>query len=237
MSISLQNSDSGVCCEISNTKLMGLVYSSGIATRFNLSNSTLIVLFALCHHYNAIRNDSFPSQNYIASKTGLSLSSIKRAIKELLEKGLIIKCRNKYGNIHKFTKKFFEQLNMTPQTAHNETIKSVKKNSPFHEQNKLNIKNKIDINQYKINNLKNRPLINNMIKVKYWKHKPSNKLIQVLPDIGNHLLVRFSNDLQYVEILETGLCDKITNFEVLKNYETIKPKYDQLSKKTWKKDN
>lgn len=196
---------------ISNTKLMSLIYSSGIGEEFKLSNSTLIVLFALCYHYNGNRNDSFPSQQFISDKTGLSLSSIKRSIKELLEKGLILKCRSKYGNIYKFTQKFFDQLNLTPQRDQNKTKLTSKMKPSNHEQTN---NNKLNKNTYFLQN-KTNPLLNKMTQYKFWKHLPSGKVMRVKPDIGNHLLVKVDSISKNVLFIETGFCDSINQFKAI----------------------
>lgn len=109
--------------KLSNTKLMGLVYNCELGSRLKLSGATLNVLYALCYHWNTIRKDCFPSQQLISTKTGLSISSVKRGIKELLEKGLILKVQSKRFNSNKyfFTAKFFNLINLTPAVVHYDT--------------------------------------------------------------------------------------------------------------------
>lgn len=209
MSIQLSNTCSQSDYFISNTKLMSVIYSSGVGEQFKLSNSALIVLFALCYHFNGTRNDSFPSQQFIATKTGLSLSSIKRSIKELLEKGLILKCRSKYGNIYKFTNKFFEAVNLTPEKAQNKPQLKSKMTPVNHEQTNNNKLNKIT----SFLNKTERSPLNQMVQYKFWKHKNTGQIMRVKPDIGNHLLIKIDSVSKMVLFIESGFCDSIDQFE------------------------
>ncbi len=215
-----------------NLQIMGLVYGSGIIERYNLTASTSLVLMALCFHYNVKRNDSFPSQELIASKTNLSKSSLVRAIKQLLQAGLILKTKNKYGNLYKFTQKFFDELNLTPDTIQNENYENSKRNLHDNKENN-NIKNKTILNKntslFKplnkvsgvINRLEykglrtnsNHAQIEHMLKYQYWKHIPSGKTLKALPDVGTHLLIKYHKTENLIQFLESGLIDRIENFK------------------------
>lgn len=59
------------------------------------------------------------------------------------------------------------------------------------------------------------PVINQMLKSKYWQHIPSGKKVQVKPDIGQHLLIKYHKAENMVTFLEIGLTDKIENFNPL----------------------
>ncbi|MGD9581329.1 MAG: helix-turn-helix domain-containing protein [Vampirovibrionia bacterium] len=204
---------------ITNTKLMSLIYSSAIGERFKLSNSTLIVLFALCFHYNGNRNDSFPGQQLISSKTGLSISSIKRAIKELLQCGLILKSRNRYGNLYKFTQKFFDELNLTSEIAQNKSSKRFKKTPSCNEQT-----NNINLNKNNSFSIK----LNHLMQFKYWKHKNTGQIYQIKPDIGTHLLIKIDMNNKQIFFNEHNLFDSIENFEGIN--QSIKDKTNNLTK-------
>lgn len=58
--------------------------------------------------------------------------------------------------------------------------------------------------------------IEQMLKYQFWKHIPTGKIYKTIPDIGNHLLIRYHKDAQMVEFLEYNLTDKLENFQVLK---------------------
>lgn len=217
------------CCSsndlfyVSNTKLMSLVYSSDVGAKFNLSSSALVVLLSLCYHYNSERNDSFPGQQLISKKTGVSLSSVKRSIKELLERGIIIKSRNKYGNLYKFTQKFFDELELTSEKAQIRTSSSVKKNFAMKKQTKEQLK------LIKPNFKQDFTVVSNLntfkestqqdgqyqkfIKHNFWEHIPTGKLFKSIPDIGNHVLFRLNLSYQTITFTDDNFTDNIMNFK------------------------
>lgn len=78
-----------------------------------------------------------------------------------------------------------------------------------------NINGKINFDPRMPEHGENEPLINKMIKHKFWKHKPSDKVLQVLPDVGKHLLIKYYKDEDMVMFLDSGLCDKLEAFELI----------------------
>ena len=60
-----------------------------------LKPSTKFVLIALCDYANKQKFTAWPSHNSIAKRTGLSVSSVQRAIKSLCDLGLL-SYRNRY---------------------------------------------------------------------------------------------------------------------------------------------
>ena len=71
----------------------------------------------------------FPKQETIADKLGISLSSVKRAIKELAKANIII-IELKFSNRYNLTQTFFELLNMPPDNVQIEPPKC--QNEPNH---------------------------------------------------------------------------------------------------------
>ena len=67
-----------------------------------LKPSTKFVLIALCDYANKQKFTAWPSHNSIAKRTGLSVSSVQRAIKSLCDLGLL-SYRNRYEKEHKLT--------------------------------------------------------------------------------------------------------------------------------------
>lgn len=61
------------------------------------------------------------------------------------------------------------------------------------------------------------PLIERMIRVKYWKHIPTGKIYKVCPDIGNHLLINYCSETKTVYFLDHDFFDTIENFEIVEN--------------------
>ena len=68
-----------------------------------LKPSTKFVLIALCDYANKQKFTAWPSHNSIAKRTGLSISSVQRAVKSLCDFGLL-SYRNRYDERgHKLT--------------------------------------------------------------------------------------------------------------------------------------
>lgn len=74
--------------------------------KYNLTATAKLVLILLTTHYNESINGNvvFPSMPYIAETLGIGLTATKKAIKDLIEQGLILKSkRNKVrGNLNKY---------------------------------------------------------------------------------------------------------------------------------------
>ena len=74
--------------------------------KFNLTPVTKLVLLELTTHLNDNKNGSvvFPSVNYIADVLGIGLTAAKKAIKDLINEGLIIKSKRSKvnGNYNKY---------------------------------------------------------------------------------------------------------------------------------------
>lgn len=60
---------------------------------------------------------------------------------------------------------------------------------------------------------KELPLINQMVKSKFWQHLPTGRVLQVLPEIGEHLLIKYYKEENMVTFFETGLTDSLESFE------------------------
>lgn len=111
----MQNSKSAKPCQdmiyeqqpqsLTQFELCKELYTSSFFAKVQLTPSTKLVLMALANHYPKC----FPSQQYIANKMGINVSTVERAIKELKIKGLII-YETKRVNNYKFTKMFFGLL-------------------------------------------------------------------------------------------------------------------------------
>ena len=63
--------------------------------------------------------------------------------------------------------------------------------------------------------------IKQMLKHKYWRHVPSGKVLQVKPDVGTHLLIRYHSNENMVEFLESGLIDRLDRFGTILNKNII----------------
>lgn len=78
-------------------------------SKFNLKPTAKLVLMSLVDHYPMI----YPSQQTIANELGISLRSVKTAVKELSDQGIII-YQTKGFNTYKLTRAFFGVLCVDP---------------------------------------------------------------------------------------------------------------------------
>lgn len=103
---------------ISQFELCKSIYSSGVLTNIKMKNTAKLVLIALANHYNADREDMFPSQKYLANQLGISEKSVERAVAELSSLKIIFyETRN--VNHYKFTNYFFELVGLSENPRQN----------------------------------------------------------------------------------------------------------------------
>ena len=91
-------------------------------SKFNISPTAKLVLLYLVDCYNPAKVYIFPKQETITDKLGISLSSVKRAVKELAKANIII-IELKFSNRYNLTLTFFDLLNMTPDIVQIEPLK------------------------------------------------------------------------------------------------------------------
>lgn len=97
----MNNTQKGAWTQFRLSKI--LLNSLGL---LGLSASTKLVLLYLCDCYNPNNQTVYPLQQTISDRLGVSLSSVKRAIKELSGEGLVV-YETKNSNLYRFSPKFF----------------------------------------------------------------------------------------------------------------------------------
>ena len=137
-----------------------------------LKPSTKFVLIALCDYANKQKFTAWPSHNSIAKRTGLSVSSVQRAIKSLCDLGLL-SYRNRYEKGHKLTNLYqinFSRLyeltcipdsavRMTPSPSHDDRRGIVTvTDKPLHQTFNLTSKNEDFGDEVIGTNFDNRPI-------------------------------------------------------------------------------
>ena len=138
-----------------------------------LKPSTKFVLIALCDYANKQKFIAWPSHNSIAKRTGLSVSSVQRAIKSLCDLGLL-SYRNRYDERgHKLTNLYqinFSRLyeltcipdnvvRMTPPPSHDDRRGIVTvTDKPLHQTFNLTSKNEDFGDEVIGTNFDNRPI-------------------------------------------------------------------------------
>lgn len=78
-------------------------------------------------------------------------------------------------------------------------------------------------------------LIQVMLQYKYWKHKNNNKIYQVKPDVGSHLLIRYDPKTESVCFIDNNYTDKLEKFEPSTEEAFQMQNKDQSKKKPSKK--
>lgn len=147
--------------------------------KFKLSPTAKLVLLSLVDHYNPNKKDFYPAQQTMADNLGVNVSSVKRAIKELAQQGVIV-YETKKVNRYKLTNKFFTQSGakkfsenkLPPNTVQNETSNS---GNLHHKQIKEKINNKTNFSKTSsFNEYKNRKYHHNTQQtgIKYQKYTP-----------------------------------------------------------------
>ena len=118
--------------------------------KYNLTATAKLVLILLTTHYNESKNGNvvFPSMPYIAETLGIGLTATKKAIKDLIEQGLILKSkRNKVrGNLNKY--------GLSPRLKEQKTTAEQSKNEPLKrsENDRFMLNSKKKLNKETTNN-------------------------------------------------------------------------------------
>ena len=114
-------------------------------SKFSISPTAKLVLLYLTDCYNPAKAYIFPKQEKIAAIAGISLSSVKRGIKELAKTD-IIKIELKFSNLYSFTPNFFSLINLTPDTAQIELPKCQNETNHVITEKELNKKQENNFN-------------------------------------------------------------------------------------------
>lgn len=124
------------------------IYSSGFFKKVKLKNTAKLVLIALANHYNAEKEDMFPSQRYLAEYLDISEKSVERAIAELRNAKIIIYVTQRV-NHYKFTNYFYESVKMSENMRQDvgSVIRQNVGQTNKHEQRKNNYKGNFSKNE------------------------------------------------------------------------------------------
>ena len=123
--------------------------------KFNLTPVTKLVLLELTTHLNENKNGSvvFPSVEYIANALGIGLTATKKAIKDLINEGLMIK--SKRGNIKGNYNKYLltpKVRNSTSERSENEFFKQSDSDLFLLETNKQEKINNKEVKNFTVKN-------------------------------------------------------------------------------------
>jgi len=187
--------------------LVSRIYLDGIAAKFDLNPTTLLVLVGLANHFNPDKNIVFPSQEYLSRNLNISERSVIRAIKYLLDKKLIIKARKGLNNIYCFTTVFFDSVKMSV----------IKCQNVIHEDAKMSVKH--DKSKLK-NNIVNFQK-NENTGVNYLNTEETKKMLAESRDIkrGSPLDYTYEEALKFLDSLIPELQNSFFARELRKKWE------------------
>lgn len=217
-----------------------LVNLNKLAFELKLSHTEYHLMGILIGYWNKQKGKSFPTVKMLAKYSRMSNSTVNKCLKHLSELGLILIVKD--GNHGRQNYYLNHQKFLLPE-SNSEVIHEVTKQitpcDNTHDINKQNnltnknnrtffLKKTIQTNyNNKIEPQKNQSEIKSMLKHKFWRHKKSNRVFQVLPDVGNHILIKYDKINETVFFIDEKFQDKLINFEslidnVLPFIETIK---------------
>lgn len=70
-----------------------------------------------------------------------------------------------------------------------------------------------------------------MLKYKYWRHIPTQRIYIALPDVGSHILIRYNAKENKVTFIENDFTDRLDNFEPTQKEEYICQNAEQINNK------
>lgn len=121
---------------VSQFELSNLIRKCRLFSKIKLKPASRLVLESLVYHFPNIRIYIETLQE----ETGCSEGSVKNALNELTEVGLILITRTGRSSIYKLTQKFFDLLEIEPQTDKKQSIRSTEIALPHNKQNKKDFK-------------------------------------------------------------------------------------------------
>lgn len=96
--------------------------------KYDISLSAKLVLIYLSTCYNSEKSVVYPQQKTIAQALGISVISVKRAVKELLSEGIILKSKSRNQNVYvvqkqvkSYQKDTSKGIKKTPEKYQNDT--------------------------------------------------------------------------------------------------------------------
>jgi len=197
--------------------------------KFNISPTAKLVLLYLVDCYNPAKLYIFPKQETIADKLGISLSSVKRAVKELSKASIVI-IELKFSNRYNLTRTFFNLLKMTPDTVQIESPKCQIETNHVLTEKELNKKQNESVS------LKNLLELSKTNTINYYEHV--SKLLETEKEhlckvkLGRMSLTDFQKgNLDKLIMLSDYEIQKINSLEPYYRQENIDIYYNSRMKK------
>lgn len=184
-----------------------------VAVELNLSHRHYRLLGILIGLWNINHNRAFPTIDYLAQNCKMAKSTILTLLKELVDLNLVVIVKHGKRNNYYFSKKLLpiDQIQQKPKisfpckTTHDKTNKKLK----------LNKNNSKKINPLTVLPSKNHSNVENLLKHKYCIHKPSGKKLQIKPEMGTHLLIKYHKEYNTITFWEEGITDYVQHFKPL----------------------
>jgi DNA-binding MarR family transcriptional regulator len=125
--------------QVTQFELSNLIRKAKLFSKIKLTPASRLVIESLVFHYPNIR----VNVKTIQDETGNSRSSVLNAIKELKENGLILTVQTGRSSIFKLTQKFFDLLEIAPQTSKKDNSRGLDIRLPNNKQEKKEIKKEV----------------------------------------------------------------------------------------------
>lgn len=167
-----------------------------ISSQMRLTHSEYRVMAVIIGLWNKKENKAFPTIDYLSNICCMGKATILKNLNKLVMLNLlvVVKTKGKRNNYY-LGKKIFDSMS----TSHVEPKSSFTCRTT-NKHNRYN--NKEKTMSFSNNNYTENIKINEMLSHKYWKHLPSGKIIQVKPDIGTHILIRYDKDSDYITVID-----------------------------------
>ena len=121
---------------VTQFELSNLIRKTKLFSKIKLAPATRLVLESLVYHFPNIRVNI----KTLEEETGNSRRSIDNALNELREKGLVLTIQTGRSSIFNLTQKFFDLLEVAPQTCRKEPARHAEIALPHNKQNNKNLK-------------------------------------------------------------------------------------------------
>lgn len=206
-----QNAATRTAQTVTQFELQNLLRKAKLFSKIKLTASACLVLETLVYHYPKIR----VKIETIQEETGRNPKTIKNALNELKEKGLIVITHTGRSSIFNLTQKFFDLLEIAPQRCKNVPGRSAKIALPHNKDNNKKIKETFQDEKLKNETDQITKLLDNNL----WL---SDELQSEIILNGYHQYNTAEKDFKTILQIKEMWDFKPANFDILRHFEQRK---------------
>lgn len=225
-----------------------LVKLNHLALELKLSHAEYHLMGVIIGYWNKKYGKSFPTVKILAKQARMSISTVNKCLNNLTSLGLLsIRKEGERGrhNYYLNQEKFFEPENnlelphekthkVTPcgnaNNNNKETNNYKKKTGLYLKKSSNNTPINITKKRFQIPESEELRCFNTLKNCNYWKHKPSNKIYKIKPEIGTHVLFKYISSNHSILIYEDNLLDSVLAFEPADEPETQASSIKEVNK-------